>query len=146
MKWVAPLIVLLVVLVAFTTYQYILPRTDLEVRTVYHESPGGGGTGGVINVNILLTNKGNREVTGFDCSVNVMMTDGIEMTRGGFEDETLLSRDNTEIRLYFVGSHYSTYRIVVRVVFGSMGNTITQELVHSTIEDSMNLVFVDRIN
>jgi len=135
----------LVVLVAFTTYQYVVPRTRLEVRTVYHESPGGGGTGGVINVNVLMTNRGNREVTGLDCSVYVQGANSSEMTRGGIEDETLRSRDNMEIRLSFIGSHYSTYRIVVQLVFGSMGDTIGREIMHSTREDSMNLVYVDSI-
>lgn len=136
----------MVVLVAFAAYSYVIPRTELEVRTVYHESPGGGGTGGVINVNILLTNRGNRGLTGLDCSVNVVEANGTEMTRGGIEGGSLLSRDNTEIRLSFIGSHYSTYMIIVVVVFGSMGNTITAEIEHSTIEDSMNLVFVDTVD
>jgi len=145
LKWVVPLLVLSLLLVSFLTYQYIVPRTVLEVRTVYHESPGGGGTGGAMNVYVLLTNRGNREIGGLQCSVHVISGDGTELTRSAMDGETLASRENTEMRLSFIGSHYSEYRMIVRLRFESTGNTVAEELVHTTTEDSMNLVFVDRV-
>ena len=68
LTWLVPLAVLILVLLSFGTYQWIIPRTDLEVRTVYHEAPGGGGTGGTVNINVLLTNLGNREIGSLECS------------------------------------------------------------------------------
>ena len=99
-----------------------------------------------MNVNVLLTNRGNREVSGLRCSVHVLTGNGTYVTSGTLDGETLLSRENTEMRMSFVGSHYSEYRIELVLGFESKGNTLTRELVHTTTEDSMNIVFVDNVS
>jgi hypothetical protein len=145
LRWAVPSAVIVLVIISIISYQFIVPRTSLEVRTVYHESPGGGGTGGIINVNVLLSNRGNRDLTDIACTVLVRDGSGSVLSRDGLEGTSLRSRDNTELRLSFVGNHYSTYTITLTIELVSMGDTLAREIVHTTREDSMNLVFVDRL-
>jgi hypothetical protein len=144
-KWLVPILVLGIILVAFLTYQWIIPRTNLEIRTVYHESPGGGGTGGVINVNVLLTNWGNRKASSLECSVIITNITGHEVARNNIDDMSLSRGDNAEIKLSFVGSQYSDYIINIDVSFSSTGGTKSADIEHRTVEDQMNLVFVNNI-
>lgn len=142
-KWAIPTGLVVILLFSFATYQWIIPRTELEIRTVYHEAPGGGGTGGMINLNVLLTNWGNREVEDLDCTAVIRETGGSEMGRGIIEGESLLRKDNVEIVIQFVGSQFNTYDIELSIRFGCTGNTYINEFSYSTFEDQMNIVFVD---
>ena len=144
-KWLVPLIVLGILFLSFMTYQWIIPRTNLEIRTVYHESPGGGGTGGVINLNVLLTNWGNREVTDMDCSVRVIDDSGREVARNNINDMSLSRGDNAEIKISYIGSQYIDYTIKIEISFSSTGDDFQKDIEHRTVEDQMNLVFVNNI-
>jgi hypothetical protein len=144
-KWLVPVIAIAVVLLLFASYQWIIPRTNLEIRTVYHESPGGGGTGGVININILLINKGNRRIDDLDCMVIVRETGGREVGRNNLESMDLSRGTNAEIKLNVIGSQYRGYRISIDLSFEEFRGRETVTLEHSTTEDQMNLVFVDNI-
>jgi len=143
--WVVPLVVLVVILTLFASYQWIIPRTDLEVRTVYHEAPGGGGTGGTININILLTNLGNRDVSSLDCHATIYIKGGGVVTRHSIVDEVLTQGENVEIKLVHIGSQYETYRLDIDVSFDSVGNSHLENLEYETREDLMNMVFVENI-
>lgn len=144
-KWLVPLIVLGILLLAFLTYQWIIPRTNLEIRTVYHESPGGGGTGGSINLNVLLTNWGNRKLGSLDCFVRIYDDHGREVARNDIDDMSLSRGDNAEIRIAFIGSQYIDYTIDIDVSFSSTGDNYSRDIEHRTVEDQMNLVFVNNI-
>ncbi|MGA1822919.1 MAG: hypothetical protein ACMUIG_10380 [Thermoplasmatota archaeon] len=144
-KWVLPAGLVVILVLGFSAYQWIIPRTELEVRTVYHEAPGGGGTGGLINLNVLLTNWGNREIEDLDCTAVIREMDGSEMGRGVVEGESLSRKDNVEIIIQFVGSQYNTYSVDMSVRFECSGSTYFRELNYKTHEDQMNLVFVDTV-
>ncbi|RLF68833.1 MAG: hypothetical protein DRN57_02830 [Thermoplasmata archaeon] len=144
-KWWIPVIMVGIVIIAFLFYQWIIPRTNLEVRTVYHESPGGGGTGGVINVNVLLTNWGNREISDLDCRVVVDQVGGGEMARNEAPDLVLGRGENAEIKLSFIGSQFADYKISISLSMICSGSTTERVLVHETEEEQMNLVFVDNL-
>ncbi|MFO8051095.1 MAG: hypothetical protein R6V01_05280 [Thermoplasmatota archaeon] len=144
-KWLLPFAVLVVILFSFSMYQWFIPRTELEVRTVYHETPGGGGTGGVLNVNVLLTNKGNRDVEDLTCIVRVRDMKEEVLSFEEVENVFLSGRENMELKLVMVGSHYERYRITVEVLFSSLGKTYMDDLEYQTREDAMNLVFVENL-
>ena len=114
--WALPLGVLMVILLSFASYQWIIPRTNLEVRTLYHEAPGGGGTGGTININVLLTNLGNRNVNSLECDVTLSIMDVGVVTRHSMEPDTLVKDENIEIKITYTGSHYDTYLIALEVI------------------------------
>ncbi|MEA3559719.1 MAG: hypothetical protein U9R75_10740 [Candidatus Thermoplasmatota archaeon] len=144
-KWGLPFVVIAMILFTFSMYQWIIPRTDLEVRTVYHEAPGGGGTGGTININVLLTNQGNRDIDDLECIVWVRSGEGEVLSFKEVKNVFLGSRENTEMKLVIVGSHYSVYKIAVELLFHSVGSDHSRDLDYSTSEDAMNLVFVENL-
>jgi hypothetical protein len=143
--WVLPLAVLLVILLVFSSYQWLIPRTDLEVRTVYHEAPGGGGTGATLNVNILLTNLGNREISSLKCDVIVSVQGGGQMRRHSLPPDSLSRGENVEMKLSFIGSQYDNYSIDLDVSFDCSGDSYYEEWAYTTKEDVMNIVFVEHM-
>ena len=145
MTWMVPVAVLIIVLISFGTYQWIIPRTDLEVRTVYHEAPGGGGTGGTININVLLSNLGNREISSLESTVSVMLKTGGKVSNHETGPDTLASGDNIEVKITYIGSQYDTYLIEIQLRFDCSGDTHTTTLNYETKEDVMNLVFVKNL-
>ena len=56
------IVILIIFISAQLLYLYVIPRASIELKTVYHEATGGGGTGGLINVNSKFINSGNVEV------------------------------------------------------------------------------------
>ena len=144
-KWVVPLVILLILLISFATYQWIIPRTDLEIRSVYHESPGGGGTGGAINYNVLITNWGNRKVEDLSCSVRIVNSTGGVVASDSVQDISLSRKENVELKLHFIGDQFSRFRMYTHMIFDCGGDTYIEDFDHSTHEDQMNLVFVDNI-
>lgn len=144
-RWLVPVIVILIVFFGFSLYQWVIPRTNLEIRSLYHESPAGGGTGGSINLNVLFTNWGNREITEFSGMIIVRDHKGIEVARNSVDGMVLSRGDNAEVKLSFIGSQYKEYSIHLDVEFSCSGSTHERTIEHVTIEDQMNLVFVDNI-
>ncbi|MCK5772718.1 MAG: hypothetical protein KAH57_02925 [Thermoplasmata archaeon] len=144
-KWMIPLIVLLLILAGVVSYQWLIPRTDLEVRTVYHEATGGGGTGGLIHVNILLTNWGNREINDLYCRYTVNIVNGSEMAHHESSSMVLQRKDNAELKLDFVGSQYWDYLIEIEISFMGSSGRISKDLSYYTFEETMNIVFIERI-
>ena len=143
--WALPLVVLLIILLSFASYQWLIPRTNLEVRTVYHEAPGGGGTGGTININVLLTNLGNREISSLKCDVIFSIQGGGIVQRHSMGPESLVQNENIEIKVSYIGSHYDTYLIGIDVSFDCSGDSHSKSLNYETKEDAMNLVFVENV-
>ena len=144
-KWMIPLIVLLLILAGVVSYQWLIPRTDLEVRTVYHEATGGGGTGGLIHVNILLTNWGNREISDLHCRYTVSIVNGSEMAHHESSSMILQRKDNAELKLDFVGSQYWEYLIEIQISFTGSSGKVSKDLAYNTFEETMNIVFIERI-
>ena len=143
--WAIPLSVLLIILLSFATFQWIIPRTDLEVRTVYHEAPGGGGTGGTVNINVLFTNLGNREVRSLECDVMISIEGFGVVERHSLGPENLESDENIEIKITYIGSHYDTYLVDLDISFECSGNSHSDQMSYRTVEDTMNLVFVENL-
>lgn len=144
-RWLVPVMAIAIVVVGFVAYQWIIPRTNLEVRIVYHESPSGGGTGGVMNINVLLTNKGNREISELYCMVIVREAGGKEVARNLVEEMDLGAGSNAEITLTFIGSQYKNYDISTELDFATAGGSREKMLEYTTSEEQMNLVFVENI-
>jgi hypothetical protein len=138
-----PAVIVLVLLIGAGVYLYVIPRSGLSVRTIYHETPGGGGTGGVINVNIVMENTGNQGVDGLSFEIGIKNSTGAYMTGRSGQDLSIPPGKNAEIKLNFVGSQYDTYEIKIHIRFDSGGDTTISDLLHRTVEDEMNLVFED---
>jgi len=142
--YLVPFAVLAVILVTAGTVIYVVPRTDLRVRIVYHETPGGGGTGGIMNINVVLDNRGNRDISGLDCGVSVTR-DGRPVSADSVADVSLPPGDIAEVRLVIIGSQYYTYSIISHIRFECRGQTYMADLSCVTVEDEMNQVFDFRV-
>ena len=143
--YAVPAIIVLTLLVGSGLFIYIIPRTDLSVRTVYHETPGGGGTGGVINVNVLLKNSGNTDIEDLSIDVKVLNSTGRYMSGQIGRDVAISPGRCAELKINFVGSQYDTYAISIHLRFESRSGTTIANLDHVTREDEMNLVFIDEL-
>jgi len=143
--FIVPFAIAVAVLILVGAYLFVIPRTGLEVRTVYHETPGGGGTGGTINVNVLFTNKGNREIEDLKVQAQVLGPGSMSMDSSDLDGMSISPNDNAEIKMAFTGSQYDTYMIMIHIRYESRGQTVVEDLKHITAEDEMNLVFVERI-
>jgi hypothetical protein len=132
---------LLLFAVSAIAYFYLYPRTDLSIKTVYHERMGGGSTGGGININILFTNSGTTQIKGLTYVLNVLnqtdvhiksLTDVVTLIEPG---------DDTEIATSFIGNHFDTYYISLTINFQSDGGTYSADFSYKTTEDAMNIIF-----
>lgn len=144
-RWAVIIIAILVLTGIFVTYNWLIPRPDLEIRTVYHETPGGGGTAGIMHVNILLTNEGNREITSLICAYRVSRVGGGEVANHIPGVNELEPGKNVELKLDFLGSQFWDYRIDIDIEFDCSGSSYGRSYTLYTEEDAMNLVFVEYI-
>jgi len=139
------IIIFILAIVIAALYFLIIPRTCLSIETVYHERLGGGSTGGGINLNLLLTNDGTTEINGIDVDVTVINQTNVQMSKITNYISNLQRGENQEIKTDFIGNHFETYYISIRISFSSGETFFSKDLSYKTTEDSMNLVFFDKV-
>ena len=104
-------VAILSVMVIFVCYSYILPRTEIEMDTVYHSSYSG------LFIQSKISNTGTKEIT--DLKVKSSIWNGTEM----LETEThypgiLNAKQSVKIPyLVFDGPHADEYNLVIIVEF-----------------------------
>ena len=104
-------VAILSVIVIFVCYSYILPRTEIEMDTVYHSSYSG------LFIQSKISNTGTKEIT--DLKVKSSIWNGTEM----LETEThypgiLNTKQSVKIPyLVFDGPHADEYNLVIIVEF-----------------------------
>ena len=102
---------ILSVIIIFVCYSYILPRTEIEMDTVYHSSYSG------LFIQSKISNTGTKEIT--DLKVKSSIWNGTEM----LETEThypgiLNAKQSVKIPyLVFDGPHADEYNLVIIVEF-----------------------------
>jgi hypothetical protein len=129
----------------FLIYYYVYPRVDLEIKTLYHERIGGGSTGGGINVNIQLTNKGTVDIEGLGITVNIINETDSLMKSESLSMGDIEPHDVQEAAMDFIGNHLETYYITISVKFSSNGEAFAKDYSYKTYEESMNIVFVSDV-
>lgn len=139
------LIIILILITIAALYFFIIPRTCLTVQTVYHERMGGGSTGGGININILFKNDGTTQIGAIEYSLTVINQTNDFMAKSKGNIAPLDRGEIGEITASFIGNHFETYFISLTVSFKSNGEGFSKDFSYMTEEDSMNLMFVDKI-
>lgn len=127
-----------VIVVVLAIYQYVLPRTDVKVITVFHE-----GSLNVINVNVKLRNDGNGEITDIQVGVTVRNATSTFIHQI-YNRSALPPSSDVEFKPYFFGDQYEIYHIAVEVSFVSHGVDFAREFSY-TAKDYMTLRFEDSI-
>ena len=140
------IIIVIIILIANALYIFILPRVDLKIVTLYNEGIGGGGTGGMININTKLKNSGTVSITDIDITITVFNVTNVQ--RGELEStgNTLSPAEDHEFKLNFIGNHYLTYYIFIDISFYASGEEYTKSYSYKTYEDPMNIKFEDEVS
>ena len=140
------LLIVIIIVVANVLYFFVIPRVNLEVITLYNEGIGGGGTGGMININTKLKNSGTVSIE--DLEITITIINETNFQRGELESSglTLSPSEDEELKLNFIGNHYLTYYIFIDLVFYANGDEYTKSYSYKTYEDPMNIKFEDDIS
>ena len=139
-------VVVLAILIVAGLQAFIIPRTELEVRTVYHESSGGG-TAPLIDFNVRFTNEGTRDINSLIVNVEIYNSTGHRVaTRNlDYTGNTLLKGERIDLDIPFYGSQLEDYKIRIGVAFQGHRGYVETTLEHITHEPEMNQEFVDLV-
>ena len=140
------IVIVVIILVANALYMFIIPRVNLEIITLYNEGIGGGGTGGMININTKLKNSGTVSIEDIDITIIVMNETNVQRDELESTGITLSPSEDHELKLNFIGNHYLTYFIFVDVTFYASGDEYTKSYSYKTYEDPMNIKFEDDVS
>ncbi len=129
--------VVLALFLIFICYSYVIPRTEVEIDTVYHSSYS------ALFVQSKINNAGTEEIT--DLKVKSSVWNGTEM----LETEThypgiLKAKESVKLPpLLFDGPHADEYDLVIVLEFS--GKEGKQSIVYNyKIKDYGNLVWHDQ--
>ena len=129
--------VVLALFLIFICYSYVIPRTEIEIDTVYHSSYS------ALFVQSKINNAGTEEIT--DLKVKSSVWNGTEM----LETEThypgiLKAKESVKLPpLLFDGPHADEYDLVIVLEFS--GKEGKQSIVYSyKIKDYGNLAWHDQ--
>lgn len=129
--------VVLALFLIFICYSYVIPRTEIEIDTVYHSSYS------ALFVQSKINNAGTEEIT--DLKVKSSVWNGTEM----LETEThypgiLKAKESVKLPpLLFDGPHADEYDLVIVLEFS--GKEGKQSIVYNyKIKDYGNLVWHDQ--
>ena len=138
-------IILILFLSSQLLYFYVIPRTTLDLRTNYHEALGGGGTGGLINVNSKFINSGTVDIENFNITVTVLNNTKILLVEETYDQALVKPGDNYELKLATNGNCFETFYIIVELNFETQKNEYSRKYLYETYEEAMNIGFEDSI-
>ena len=139
------IMIILIIILAQVLYYYVIPRVTIDARTVYHEATGGGGTGGLINVNSKIENSGTVEARDFQVSVSVYNSTRKLLTNSTYTKSILSPGQSHEVKLSAQGNCYEDFYIIVEIQIQTSGDDYYEKYNYKTYEDAMNIGFEDSI-
>ena len=131
MKFAAAIISVIFI---FICYSYVLPRTEIEMDTVYHSSYSG------LFVQSKITNSGTKEIT--DLKIKSSIWNGTQMMKSETNYPGILkAKQSVKIPfLVFDGAHADEYDLIINLEFKE-GND-KQKIIYSyKIADYGNLAW-----
>ena len=114
-------------------------------RCELNPTTGGGGTGGLINVNSKIENSGTVEARDFQISVSVYNSTRKLLTNSTFTQDILSPGQSHEVKLSTQGNCYENFYITVEIQFQTSDNDYYEKYNYETHEDAMNIGFEDSI-
>lgn len=141
-KRIALIIFILIVvacLVIVIAYNFLIPRIELNVVTVYRES-----SGLAINVDSKVKNEGTLSIQHFTMNITVLNSSNGVVAKGDFyladlEAHSSHSFDN----VYFFGDQYEPYHIQIKINFESSGKGYSEVFDH-TVKEYMHIRYEDK--
>ena len=103
--------IILVFFIIFVSYSYILPRTEIEIDTVFHSSYSG------LFVQSRISNMGTEEIT--DLKIKISVWNGTEMLETDTHYPGILSaKQSVKLEaLMFDGPHADEYDLIIALDF-----------------------------
>ena len=106
-------VVIVAVLLILLCYSYFLPRTEVEIDTVYHSSYSG------LFVQSKVSNSGTKEIT--DLKVKLAVWNSTELLQSEINYPGVLSpKQSVKLPvLIFDGPHADSYELIISMEFNS---------------------------
>ena len=104
-------VAILALLVIFVSYSYVIPRTEVEVETVYHSSYS------ALFVQSKLSNTGTKQIT--ELMVKISVWNGTEMLETDTHYPGILNaKQSVKLPpLLFDGPHSDSYELLIGIEF-----------------------------
>ena len=130
-------VAILALLVIFVSYSYIIPRTEVEVETVYHSSYS------ALFVQSKLSNTGTKQIT--ELKVKISVWNGTEMLETDTHYPGILNaKQSVKLPpLLFDGPHSDSYELLIGIEFVVDGEKLTLTY-NYVIADYGNLAWHDQ--
>ena len=130
-------VAILALLVIFVSYSYIIPRTDVEVETVYHSSYS------ALFVQSKLSNTGTKQIT--ELKVKISVWNGTEMLETDTHYPGILNaKQSVKLPpLLFDGPHSDSYELLINIECVVDGEKLTLTYNYE-IADYGNLAWHDQ--
>jgi hypothetical protein len=138
-------IILIILISAQLLYWYVIPRLTIDFKTTYHEATGGGGTGGIINVNTKFINSGTVEVEDLTLKITLLNTTQTILIDKTYEQGIVSPGDQYELKVVTNGNTFETFYIIVEAKFSTGNNDYNKKYLYETHEDAMNIGFEDSV-
>ena len=121
----------------FVSYSYIIPRTEVEVETVYHSSYS------ALFVQSKLSNTGTKQIT--ELKVKISVWNGTEMLETDTHYPGILNaKQSVKLPpLLFDGPHSDSYELLINIEFVVDGEKLTLTYNYE-IADYGNLAWHDQ--
>ena len=130
-------VAILALLVIFVSYSYVIPRTEVEVETVYHSSYS------ALFVQSKLSNTGTKQIT--ELKVKISVWNGTEMLETDTHYPGILNaKQSVKLPpLLFDGPHSDSYELLINIKFVVDGKKLTLTYNYE-IADYGNLAWHDQ--
>jgi len=140
-------VVLIIVIIIFAQllYWYVIPRVNVDLKTVYHEATGGAGTGGSINVNSKYINIGTESLNNFKITLSIRDSTRSLLATKTHEESLISPGAEHELKLVTNGNCYEKFYIELEVKFRAADSDYYEKYSYETYEDAMNIGFEDSI-
>jgi len=130
----------IMILIGALLYGYVIPRTALQVETLYHQSFSGNSIG------VRLKNTGTRDVTNLSVDMEIFDEDGKSVHHPApLNGIDIPAHKSYKFSTNFRGSQIEKYRIVMNFLFESGGKDYNETVRHTTDGEYMNENWKERL-
>lgn len=134
-------IAVVAILIITMSYQFIIPRLDLKVITVYRESSGLS-----INVDSKIKNEGTLSLKDFSMNITILNESGGVVARGEHYISSVDAHSEEKFdNIQFYGDQVDPYTINIEIDFESSGRSYSETFRHSS-DKYMLMRFEDGIS
>ncbi|UCE74305.1 MAG: hypothetical protein JSV56_01000 [Methanomassiliicoccales archaeon] len=132
------LIIVICIIIALS-YNFIIPRIELNVITRYRES-----TGLSINLDSKVNNEGTLSIQYFTMNITITNSSDILVAKGDYFIADLDAHSSHNLdNIHFFGDQYEPYRITIKVNFEAEGKDYSENYEH-TVSESMYINYEDK--